>query len=442
MGLAKKSMIRLSDVPFHFQLASNDCAPACVLAIAEYYGISISLDELRRRLVTDPDRGTLLKYFSEGLSDIFDVSIGRQSLPRIEADLTPFIAFFSQQAHFVVVWHVHENGVTVGDPGVGVSTLSLSALLQHWDGITIVLRPRPHVPRQAVYKTRPISAAKIARELFRGRSGAIGIVAVPATLLGISNAFFSMIFPYYLSRLHLLALLTAAFILVDMGLSATTSWAYARSQRDLSYALVHQIEPVFERINKRFYTLGDGYTRFQDIQSLVGVVLGLARDLPYTVVIWIGAVGYLGRHHIGLVLVLIGLMILLLTGLTPFVLRVRDYLYQIRLRSARLNNELRRFWDGTSLDALMHAWDNLIQAVYRQTLWGIPVSSAVSQTSLLGILVVALLVGLGGDHAPYLAPLLSVVFLVNYVTSASHSLYQKYVAWQIARPSVYRLFDF
>lgn len=70
---------RLPDIPFYFQLTANDCAPACVMALADWYGIRASLSELRRRLVTDSTRGTALKQFLPGLQDLFTVQIGRQS---------------------------------------------------------------------------------------------------------------------------------------------------------------------------------------------------------------------------------------------------------------------------------------------------------------------------------------------------------------------------
>ena len=72
------------NVPFRFQLASNDCAPACVMSIAEFYDIAITIKEIRRRLVTDPVQGTALKQFSTGLHDLFSVEIGRQSIEYLD----------------------------------------------------------------------------------------------------------------------------------------------------------------------------------------------------------------------------------------------------------------------------------------------------------------------------------------------------------------------
>ena len=72
----------------------------------------------------------------------------------------------------------------------------------------------------------------------------------------------------------------------------------------------------------------------------------------------------------------------------------------------------------------------------------IPITSAIQQTSLLGIIAVGLCVGLRSTGSPSVATLLSLVFLLNYVTGASYTLYSKYVYWQTTLPSVFRIHDF
>lgn len=110
---------RSRDIPFYFQLTANDCAPACVMALADWYGLQVSISELRHRLVTDPTRGTPIKQFLQGLQDLFTVQIGRQSPEQWDETLLPFIAFLPKQAHFVVVWQKTSRTVLLGDPGSG-----------------------------------------------------------------------------------------------------------------------------------------------------------------------------------------------------------------------------------------------------------------------------------------------------------------------------------
>ena len=410
------------------------------MALAQYYGVSTTISDLRRRLVTDPTEGTAIKQFAVGLSDLFSVQIGRQSLDHLNGTLYPFIAFWPQQAHFVVVWSIDEQHVTFGDPGSGLQKMLIGAFFQYWDGITIVLRPHDF-SQQRSWLEAAASPWVMIRRFFGSVRMELVILSLPATILGLGNTLFSVFFPYYLTHLHRLFLLTAAFLVVSVILSAVTAVYATYLRRRLNQHLGRILEPAMDHIDTSFYTMGDAYTRFYDIQHIVDVVLGLVRDIPYTFALGIGTFGYLLYRNAAVTLFLTGLVIVLLTGLTPFMLHVRNYVYQVRLRSTHLNNALRQQW-GQSSQRVLESFYSLIESTFRQTLWKIPISIVTVQTPVLGILVVAFLVGFGHSASPHVATLLSTLFLVNYFTSAAHGLYQKYVAWQVAQPSLRRLYDF
>ncbi len=219
------------ELPFHFQLAANDCAPACVMAIAEWCGISVSLDELRRRLVTDPVQGTTIRHLELGLHDLFRVQVGRQKPGQLDSGLLPFIVFWPQQAHFVVVWAVDAAGVLVGDPGNGLQRMPFATFLQYWDGITIVLQPIAAVG--GVRSTQPAIWPLVGR-LVSGYGGSFFLLAGPATLLGVTNAAFSIFMPFYLSDLPPLEWITAGFLRISLVLSTFTAWWTAWLRRRLN----------------------------------------------------------------------------------------------------------------------------------------------------------------------------------------------------------------
>lgn len=440
-SVKKNGKLWVQKFPFHFQLAANDCAPACVLAISEFYGLPTTIGDLRRKLVTSPRHGTSLRNFSDGLHDQFHVEIGKQPVNRLDSSLLPFIAFFPRQGHFVVVWNVSRSSAVIGDPGIGLISVPFSTFFQNWDGTTVVLRPDKDLPREVGRQHRVRDSAILWR-FFRRQFVGMLFVSLPAMILGILNALFSIVLPYYVIHVHKLLWTTAIFIALSVGLSSITNFAFARQQRELEQKLGQPITTILHKLDLNFYTMGDVYTRFQDVQELVKVVLNLARDLPYTVVIWAGTVAYLALTNSLLTEVILGMMVLLLGVLTPFVKRVRNYVYRVRLRSARVSNELLKFWDGTTTNRVHQAWTDLVTSVYGQAIWRIPIAVVVSNTPVLGILVIAILISLTPRQTPHVSVLLSTIFLVNYVTGASHNLYQKYVAWQEARPSLYRLSDF
>ncbi|MCY0885199.1 MAG: cysteine peptidase family C39 domain-containing protein [Firmicutes bacterium] len=209
-------------VPFRFQLAANDCGPACVLALADYYAIPLPPAEVRRQLVTDPQAGTTLRRFADGLGQWFTVEIGRQSPGTLDPQWMPFIALLPRQAHYVVVWAVEGATVLVGDPAAGVQRVPLATFFEWWDGLTIVLRPRGDAPRVS-RRTSPRPAALLWR-LVGGQAGVLVLAALPATLLGLVNAGFAVLFPAYLAHLRRLLVGTAGYLAVTLILSASAAW--------------------------------------------------------------------------------------------------------------------------------------------------------------------------------------------------------------------------
>ncbi|MCY0885198.1 MAG: hypothetical protein OWV35_04860 [Firmicutes bacterium] len=171
-----------------------------------------------------------------------------------------------------------------------------------------------------------------------------------------------------------------------------------------------------------------------------GVVLGLARDVPYTATIGVRAIGYLGVQHPPLALVVAGLILVMLGLLEPLVARVRGYVYPLRLKGAQVNNVLHRQW-AAHPEAVFPAWDGWVETSYQQALWTVPVTALAGQLPGLGLLAVAALAVTAGGR-PATPVLLSTVFLVNYATAAWHGLYQRWVAWQTLQPAVVRLQDF
>ena len=135
-------------LPFRFQVALHDCGPACVQALADFYGTPVTIDQLRGRLRTDPLRGTTIRAFSEGLADLFEVEVGRAPTGLVPSELLPFVAYLPRLRHYVTVWALNQRRgqVLLGDPAAGLTSVPIEDFLSDWDGIAVVLRPRLQRP--------------------------------------------------------------------------------------------------------------------------------------------------------------------------------------------------------------------------------------------------------------------------------------------------------
>jgi ATP-binding cassette, subfamily B, bacterial len=126
-----------------------DCGPTCLRMIAKYYGKSYSLQDLRSVSHTTREGSSLL-----GLSEAAEL-IGFKTLGVKVAfnklkDEVPFpcIAHWNQQ-HFVVIYEIKKDTITVADPGHGLLKYSKEEFMRSWvsdgkdEGILLLLEATP-----------------------------------------------------------------------------------------------------------------------------------------------------------------------------------------------------------------------------------------------------------------------------------------------------------
>jgi ATP-binding cassette, subfamily B, bacterial len=106
--------------PFYKQFDQMDCGATCLRMIAKYYGLSISVDELRERSYIGKD-GVSFAGIAEAAESIhlhsLALNIPFNSLK--EEIPLPCIAFWRQR-HFVVIHKIDKHYVHVADPAFGL----------------------------------------------------------------------------------------------------------------------------------------------------------------------------------------------------------------------------------------------------------------------------------------------------------------------------------
>jgi len=140
--------------PFFRQHDSMDCGPSCLRMIVEYYGRSVSLQELRNHCFITREGVTLLGI-SESAEHIgmrtLGVKISWQKLLN-EAAL-PCIAHIHHN-HFVVVYKITKSKAYIADPAYGLVVYTKKDFLRSWAfepgetpdnpiGVALLLEPGP-----------------------------------------------------------------------------------------------------------------------------------------------------------------------------------------------------------------------------------------------------------------------------------------------------------
>lgn len=141
----------MSKFPFHRQADQKDCGPTCIKIIAEYYGKSIPIQNLRNDAETTREGSSLLGL-SEAAENKGFHSIGvRIGLEKLREANLPCILHWNKD-HFVVLYKIKKNKFYISDPAHGLITFDFNEFVKFWigqgtitsnEGIVLLLEPTP-----------------------------------------------------------------------------------------------------------------------------------------------------------------------------------------------------------------------------------------------------------------------------------------------------------
>jgi ATP-binding cassette, subfamily B, bacterial len=139
----------LKKFPVYKQLDAMDCGPTCLRMIARYHGRNYSLPELRDKCFIGRE-GVSLLGISDGAESIgFRTLAAKLPYDKLAEEVSfPCIAHWNQ-SHFIVVYGIRRNKVTVADPAKGIIKYTREEFLRGWksngkeEGITLLLEPTP-----------------------------------------------------------------------------------------------------------------------------------------------------------------------------------------------------------------------------------------------------------------------------------------------------------
>lgn len=127
--------------PLVFQKQNNDCGPACIYTLCQYY--SISCDKRKIMLLT--------KLTPKGAS-IWDMQVALKSLGfSCEAVyiqdichydyILPVIAITEVKnslLHYVIIYKKTENSLLIGDPALGIQEILVEAFIDKFTNMVII----------------------------------------------------------------------------------------------------------------------------------------------------------------------------------------------------------------------------------------------------------------------------------------------------------------
>lgn len=210
----KKSPVRVK------QHDIRDCGAACLASVASYYGLDIPIAKIRQHCHTDT-RGTNVLGMIQGLQELGFTAKGVKgaidAIPQIPLPAIAHVVLNNQLQHYIVIYKVQKNQITVMDPGPGkVQQYSMEEFQKIWTGVLILLEPNEY------FKQRNEKTGVYNRfwNLIKPHKSIVLqalVGAVIYTLLGLSSSFYiQKITDYVLvdGNVRLLNLLSVAMLVI------------------------------------------------------------------------------------------------------------------------------------------------------------------------------------------------------------------------------------
>lgn len=171
----------------------RDCGAACLASIAGYYGTHIPIAKIRQYCHTDT-RGTNVLGMVQGLQQMgFNakgVKGGMDAIPQIPLPAIAHVVLKEPLQHYVVIYQVEKDKITVMDPGLGkAEKYTFDAFQKIWTGVLILMEPNEYFEQ----KNEKTAVYKRFWNLIRPHRSVIVQALVGAavyTLLGLSTSFY------------------------------------------------------------------------------------------------------------------------------------------------------------------------------------------------------------------------------------------------------------
>ena len=170
----------------------KECGAACLLSVIKYYGGNVSLERLLELTKTDKE-GTNFYNLGEAAKEIGLISKGYKidNIDKLHEIEKPFISqmVINNYKHFVVVYKIKNDKITIMDPAKGMKKLSKDEFNNMWTGYILILEPYKKLP---VYNENNYIVSIIKEILFSNKKILLNLFSLTLTV-----TIFTCIYSYY-----------------------------------------------------------------------------------------------------------------------------------------------------------------------------------------------------------------------------------------------------
>lgn len=202
----------MKSFPFYKQLDTMDCGPTCLRMIAKHFGKNYSLQNLREKSGINKEGVSMASIGIAAESIGFRTLATKVSFEKLAEDAPlPFIAHWKQN-HFVVVFEIKKNNISIADPQIGLLTLTKKEFISSW---TSDVKDDEPVGIVMLFETTP----KFFAQEDEKYDSALNFSKIFSYLFAFKKLLFQVMFGLVVSSLLQLILPFLSQSVIDVGIS-------------------------------------------------------------------------------------------------------------------------------------------------------------------------------------------------------------------------------
>jgi ATP-binding cassette subfamily B protein len=237
---------RARNFPAHLQLSETDCAAACLSMILSFYGKHVSINKLRDLANVSRDGASLYGIAQAAESLGFESRGLKTSLGHLATIELPAIAHW-QGFHFVVLYEVKRDHVTLADPAIGLRKISREEFEKDWTGYLLLLTPTARIEEVEESQSKSSRFLQLLKPYRRGLAE-IFLASLMLQFFGLALPIFTQVIVDNVvvhKNTSMLNTLVLGMLLVGVFQTATTALRY--------YLMVHTTRRIDMQMVVDFY---------------------------------------------------------------------------------------------------------------------------------------------------------------------------------------------
>ena len=267
----------------------SDCGPACLASVCAYYGLHVTVSQLRRTAFTNQNGTSVIGLVEAAINLNFRTKGIRAEYEALNLTTLPAIVHTTSETttHYMVLLEVTRCGVSVMDPAEGrLKKIPEKEFRERWTGVMILL-----IPDEKFQKSKKVSDLSKLKEIIVPYKNSLVITAIWAcavSLLGLSMSLYikeimdEILVNRNIGRLDMISVVVIILLLIQFGVTIARNVMSFTTGKAINQELIIRYYNHLFKLPQSFLDsmrVGEMLSRINDAVKITAFIQELAVNL-------------------------------------------------------------------------------------------------------------------------------------------------------------------